>query len=148
MKYMKRAGIYKANNVTFDPRTMDAYSYVWWRFVARIGGQVVFNTYYYSPSTSKHQSKVRSVLSDLGITVDIAAPFPQGIKTDNLKELILEAEENLCDKFLRDEAKKIERSEKAAQRRLLEKVKAIAIKHAEHSLHDLILNGQVAVVVE
>lgn len=62
MKRMKRTGIYKASNVTFDPLTMTAYSYGWWRFVERIGGEIVFNGYNYSPSTCKHQSKVRKVL--------------------------------------------------------------------------------------
>ena len=45
MKFMKRAQIYKATNVTFDPKSYDAHSYRWWRFVAKIDGVVIFNNY-------------------------------------------------------------------------------------------------------
>lgn len=118
MKYMKRAGVYKASNVTFNPETFNAYSYTWWRFVAKVDGVIIFNNHRYSPSTGKHQHKVRSLLIDLGVKVDITAPFPNGIREDSLESIILQAEENLCDLFLEDESKRISRNEKAAIRRL------------------------------
>lgn len=80
MKQLKRTGIYKASNVTFDPATCKAYSYSWWRFVDRIGGLVVFNDYGYSSSTRKHQSKVRRVLEALNIQVDVVVEAPKGLQ--------------------------------------------------------------------
>ena len=66
MKHMKRTNTYKASNVTFDPETMEAYSYGWWRFVERTpGGQILFNDYNYSNSTCKHQIKVRRLMREL-----------------------------------------------------------------------------------
>jgi hypothetical protein len=69
MKYMKRAAIYKANNVTFNPATLEAHSYAWWLFVKRMGPLVVFNAYRYSTATAGHQAKVRTLLRELGIQV-------------------------------------------------------------------------------
>lgn len=71
MKYMKRSEIYKGSNVTFDPELIEARSYDHWVFVAKIDGKVIFNNYAYSPTTQGHQRKVRSLLDDLGIQVDI-----------------------------------------------------------------------------
>lgn len=70
MKFMTRSRTYKASNVSFKPETCEAYSYDWWLFVANINGKVVFNAYNYSNSTCKHQSKVRSLLDALGISID------------------------------------------------------------------------------
>lgn len=71
MKYFKRANIYKASNVTFNPETLKAYSYDWWCFVKPINGKLVFNNYYYSNTTCRHQQKVRGLLYDLGIKIDL-----------------------------------------------------------------------------
>lgn len=71
MKYFKRAGIYKASNVSFDPKLIEARSYDWWVFVKVIKGKVVFNSFRYSNTTSRHQSKVRSLMRELGIKVDL-----------------------------------------------------------------------------
>ncbi len=83
MKYYTRLKVYKAKNVIFNPETMTAYSYDWWKFVAKIKGNVVFNYYTYSPSTSKHQSKVRSVLHNLGIKIDYVIDAPKGLQDLN-----------------------------------------------------------------
>lgn len=80
MMYFKRAGIYKASNVSFCPETCRAYSYSWWRFVDKIGGKVVFNNYNYSPSTNKHQQKMRRLLDFLGIKVDLNIKSPGGLQ--------------------------------------------------------------------
>lgn len=71
MKYFSRLGIYKASNVSFNPDTCQAYSYGWWRFVDCINGKVVFNDYSYSNSTNKHQSKVRNLLAEQDIKIDL-----------------------------------------------------------------------------
>jgi hypothetical protein len=115
---MKRSNIYKATNVTFNPKTLDAHSYSWWRFVAKVEGKVIFNDYRYSVTTAKHQSKVRHLLESLGIKVDIYLQLPKGIDSRPLNELIIEAEETLCDQFLNEEIKKQERYARAKQRKL------------------------------
>lgn len=71
MRHMKRANIYKASNVTFDPKTIKAYSYDWWCFVKVINGKVIFNDYNYSNTTIRHQRKVRRLMRELGIKIDL-----------------------------------------------------------------------------
>ena len=73
IKFYPKLKIYKnsTGNVTFDPATITADSYNWWTFVKVIKGKVVFNNYYYSSSTSAHQSLVKDVMKELGIKVDV-----------------------------------------------------------------------------
>jgi hypothetical protein len=71
MKFSKKRQQYESANCSFNPETMIAKSYDWWIFVKMINGKVVFNNYSYSNTTCKHQSKVRSLLSELGIKIDI-----------------------------------------------------------------------------
>lgn len=125
MKFMKRAGIYQASNynVTFNPKTLEAFSYRWWRFVAVVEGKLIFDNYRYSNSTSKHQSKVRSILSNLNIKIDMEMPLPRGIRHDQtLAELIVEAEEQLCEQILQEEIKKQERYARAKHRKQAKKL--------------------------
>ena len=72
MKYYKRLKEYKASNVCLrvEPN-LEAYSYAWWLFLTKYKGLIIFNNTNYSPSTLKHQSKVRGVLDDLNIKIDI-----------------------------------------------------------------------------
>jgi len=115
---MKRSEVYKAANVTFNPKTLDAYSYNWWRFVGVVEGKTIFNTYRYSVTTAKHQHKVRELMIELGIRIDIFMPLPRGIRHDQtLEEMIVEAEETLCDEIIKFEEKKISRAEKAQLRK-------------------------------
>lgn len=140
MKFMKRKQIYQASsyNVTFDPKTCSAFSYKWWKFVGIVEGKVIFNNYRYSVSTSKHQSKVRSLLNELNIKIDIEMPLPRGLPgswrksyamgdtvTDSnasLSSLIQDAEEYLCDKFLANQLKIQERNERAKIKRFQKKL--------------------------
>lgn len=71
MKYFSRLNIYKASNVQYNPETRQAHSYDWWCFVKPVNGMIVFNNHSYSNSTCKHQSKVRGLLADLGINIDL-----------------------------------------------------------------------------
>lgn len=131
---MKRAGIYKASNVTFNPSRIEAFSYGWWKFVGVVEGKVVFNNYYYSPSTCKHQSKVRRLLAELGIKIDIEMPVPKGLpgsyhrygdssQSDlTLQELIEQAETHLCDKYLEQIEKRQEQYQRAKARKLKAKL--------------------------
>lgn len=82
MKHFKRANIYKASNVSFNPETNEAYSYDWWCFVKRVNGKTVFNKYNYSPSTIKHQYKVRDLLRDLDIKIDLEVECPSGLHSN------------------------------------------------------------------
>lgn len=123
MKLMKREQVYRASNVSFDPKAEKAYSYAWWCFVARIEGKLVFNNYRYSVSTGKHQAKVRRLLNELGIKIDIELPVPKGIQScGTLAELILEAEEYLCDQFLSEQLKRQEAYQRAKARKAEKKL--------------------------
>lgn len=123
MKYMKRAQIYKGNNVTFNPATKDAYSYGWWRFVAVVEGVLLFNNFRYSVTTAKHQRKVAGVMHELGIRENVTLALPRGIRHDQtLAELYLEAEEHECDAFLEAEAKRDERNARATLKRRTQKL--------------------------
>lgn len=154
MKLMKRSGIYQCSNYncTFDPKSCEAFSYRWWKFVAKVDGLVIFNNYRYSNTTSKHQSKVRSLLEALGIKVDLYLSLPQGINSTDLSELITQGEEQLCNEFLRAEAKRDERNERARIRRAekrnaeFEKAMSFIANHAmEHGLGVVDLDGKTVV---
>lgn len=123
MKFYPRLKVYKASQVTFNPETLDAHSYVWWRFVALIDGKVIFNNYRYSNTTSRHQFKVRRLMDQLGIKVDHFVQLPKGIKQGmTLAEIFTEAEETLCDQFLAEELNKQARNERARERRIQKKI--------------------------
>jgi hypothetical protein len=60
MKFSNKRQQFEGSNVSFNPSRMIAKSYNWWIFMAVINGKVVFNNSRYSPSTGKHQRKVRA----------------------------------------------------------------------------------------
>ena len=80
MKYQPRLNRYKGSNVEFYPESCRGYSYDWWLIVKSLKGRVLFNDYYYSSSTVKHQSKIRSLLDNLKITIDLEIPAPRGLQ--------------------------------------------------------------------
>ena len=148
MKLMKRSNIYQSSNYncTFDPNKVEAFSYKWWKFVGVVEGKVIFNDYRYSKSTSKHQSKVRRLLQDLGIHIDISMPIPKGLpgsyrktyssaavtsEDETLAGLILQAEEYLCAAYLLDQEKKQERYQRAKLRKMKLKLE----DYLENSVH-------------
>jgi hypothetical protein len=124
MKQMKRSpNLWKQTNLLFDSAKIYATSYVWWKFVAIIEGKVIFNDYRYSVTTSKHQCKVRSLMTQLGIKIDITMPVPKGLQCySSLSEAILAAEEHLCDVISESELKREERNLKAKHRRNAKKL--------------------------
>ncbi len=81
MKYYKTLNQYKASNLIIDMNSMAAYSYAWWKFVAKIDGKIVFNDYGYSPSTRLHQAKIRELLGQLGIGIDLFIAAPEGLQS-------------------------------------------------------------------
>ena len=128
MKHMKRANIYKASNVEFNPETIQATSYSWWRFVDVVNGLVVFNNYNYSNSTCKHQSKVRFLLSDLGIKIDYEIACPAGLQSPDRQKSITDhynrLRHELCELTKKPRSHKRKNEERMAQMRdYLQKIK-------------------------
>ncbi len=141
MKYYPRLGLYKASNVTFNLKTMSAYSYGWWKFVSVIDGKIVFNDYNYSNMTCKHQWKVRSLLQSLGVKVDIFMPVPGGLPGSylrhgqtlpysSLEDTIVAAEEYLCNKFLDSKVHAQDRYQKNKAKKLAKKQAAEKQAHS------------------
>jgi hypothetical protein len=71
MKFSKKHTRYEASNVSLNLETLEAFSYDWWQFLKLINGKLVFNNYSYSNTTCKHQQKVRRVLDEKGIKIDV-----------------------------------------------------------------------------
>jgi hypothetical protein len=94
MKLNKSSGIYKGSNVTFDPTCMVANSYNWWTFFRRCNGKHIFNNYSYSPTTQRHQRKVRSLLEELGIRIDLVIECPAGLQSRDWKNSCFKLYEN------------------------------------------------------
>lgn len=86
MKFIKKRNQYEASNVSFDPENISAVSYNWWEFVKVINGKVVFNDYNYSPSTCKHQSKVRRLLETLNIKVDVVVESTKSLSSHDWQD--------------------------------------------------------------
>jgi hypothetical protein len=134
LKFMKRSQIYQGSNynVTFDPKTKKATSYNWWVFVAEIEGKIIFNNYRYSVTTSKHQQKVKDLLHELGIKIDIEMPLSRGIQMNvPLSEQILLSEEELSDRFLVEQIKKQERYQRQKAKKFAKKLE----NYLESSVH-------------
>lgn len=75
-----KTGLFVGSNVWFNPVEISAKSYDWWYFVKKIGDKVVFNDYRYSPTTGKHQSKVKTLMRQLGFKIDVVIECPQGLQ--------------------------------------------------------------------
>lgn len=84
---VKNPTLYKAANVTFDASQIEAFSYGWWKFVKVIQGKIVFNEYSYSTTTSKHQYKVKALMRELGLEVDLYVKTKASLDKQTLKEL-------------------------------------------------------------
>lgn len=80
MKFYSRLKKYKASNCEFDCKTQISTSYRWWQVSRRVKGLMLFNGYTYSQSTSRHQSKIRSLLDELGIKIDLYVQAPKGLQ--------------------------------------------------------------------
>lgn len=100
MKLMKRANIYKASNVTFNPETCEAVSYDWWTFAKMVNGKLVFNDHGYSNTTRKHQSKVRGLLRELGLEIDLTVDVPGGLQRDTWGEQALASLQSRIDTIM------------------------------------------------
>ena len=85
MKYFKRLNVYKnstgSNKVDLSNRY--AISYDWWEYLKIINGILVFNSFYYSPSTSKHQSDCLRLLREHGLEPALRIESPKGLQNLN-----------------------------------------------------------------
>ena len=139
MKYFKRLKIYKdySGNNTFNPETLEAYSYRWWKYIGVVEGKTVFNNFRYSVTTAKHQRNAISLLKELGIKIDIYMPIPSGLQHgQSLAELVLEAEEQLCLDFLNKQAKAIDQYQRAKARKEAKRLAEFTIRAASHESHE------------
>lgn len=80
MKFMQRAQIYKASNLTFNPANNESHSYDWYLLTKVIDGKMVLNTYGYSNSTIKHVYKIRRLLESLGRPIHLTIEAPKGLQ--------------------------------------------------------------------
>jgi len=115
MKYYPRSNQYRASNVVLNMGDNTAWSYGWWAFLMPIKGKLVFNQFYYSPTTYKHQRKVKAKLYELGITPDLFVEAPYGLQGSGLKSAITYCEERI--QTLMDEIAKPRSKGKANQKR-------------------------------
>ena len=81
--YHKRTNTYSGcgKRWTFNPDTLEAYSYDWWCMLKVINGKLVLNTWDYSVSTRNHRKQLREVLDSLGIKPDYFINAPAGLQS-------------------------------------------------------------------
>ena len=102
MRFIKCRGRFEASNVCFYPDSLEGYSYDWWQFTVKYKGKVLFNDYNYSPSTCKHQTKVRHELSKRDVRIYLELRFTrQGFQHGNV-ELALKDEIVCTQKEIQD----------------------------------------------
>lgn len=143
MKYFKRANEWRNSTGSnkLEVETMKAYSYNWWCYFQPIEGTdlYLFNNYYYSSSTSKHQSDLRRLLrSDFGlgyyddktvITISISDSLSGDSKNDVTKYIKVLADEI---KELKETIKK-PRTQKKKNLERIETINAISNKIVKFS---------------
>jgi hypothetical protein len=127
MKFIKTKNTYKASNVELDLNTMTAVSYNWWTFLKVIDGQLVFNSYAYSPSTQRQQSKVLKVLAEKGIKIDFVIESKKSLTDSSLfndaKELIQNDIDDLNDAINKKGSQKAKNEERAKRIEFLKEKK-------------------------
>lgn len=140
LRYSKRNNYFSATNVGFSPETMEGHSYDWYSLVRKFDNTVVLNAFRYSPTTSKHISKVRNVLRTLGVKYsELEAPKGlqnlESAKAHHLIELGKAIVEHRFARIKNDSGIKHHRKCLA----LLEK---LGEKHAENDLADSIVAAE------
>lgn len=84
--------------VSNDQTNVEAWSYVWWKFLATDSvGNVYLNNTSYSPSTGQHQDWVNTILARLGIEPDLELFNTRSHFGHGIIECILSEIENLKD---------------------------------------------------
>lgn len=123
MHYQPRLNRFKSTNVYFNCDAETAWSYDWWCFVKRVGPYLVFNGHRYSVSTGKHQSKVRRVLSRLGLKIDLEIDTRCGLHSSDCFTFAIEKLENEIKALLA-----LINTPKTHKAKNIERVKEIAAK--------------------
>jgi hypothetical protein len=127
MKFIKTKNTYKASNVELNLNTMTAVSYNWWTFLKVIDGQLVFNSYAYSPSTQRQQYKVLKVLAEKGIKLDFIVESRKSLTDSSLfedaKELIQHDIDDLITAMNKKGSQKAKNSERAKRIEFLKQKK-------------------------
>lgn len=127
MKFIKTKNTYKASNVELNLNTMTAVSYNWWTFLKIIDGKLVFNSYAYSPSTQRQQSKVLRVLAEKGIKIDFVIESKKSLTDSSLfndaKELIQNDIDDLNDAINKKGSQKAKNVERAKRIEFLKEKK-------------------------
>jgi hypothetical protein len=127
MKFIKTKNTYKASNVELNLNTMTAVSYNWWTFLKIIDGKLVFNSYAYSPSTQRQQSKVLRVLAEKGIKIDFIIESRKSLTDSSLfndaKELIQNDIDDLNDAINKKGSQKAKNEERAKRIEFLKEKK-------------------------
>lgn len=78
---VKQSNFFQRSKCTFNSDDVQAYSYGWWKFVDKIGDNVIFNDYNYSNTTRRHQWDTRSLMYKLGINIDIEVECRLGLQS-------------------------------------------------------------------
>jgi hypothetical protein len=128
MKNLKRQpNIYSASNVWFDSDTLNGVSYNWWYFVRKMHGKVIFNEYRYSNTTSKHQYKVRSLLQQLGIKIDIVVNVKESLTNIKLEEMTLKQLKAESDRQIVE--RESEKKNRQKIKRVVKRLKELGLYH-------------------
>lgn len=127
---IKKPNLYKAANVLFDADKIEAYSYSWWSFVKIIEGKVVFNSYRYSVTTAKHQSKVRRLMNELGVKIDVEVQTKESLADQSIKALKLNTAKVLIE---REERLKQQRKDSYQRRKAKMKSKVETVIEAAYA---------------
>lgn len=115
LKYFTKLKVWKASNVSYDPHRELALSYGWWIMVKRINGLLVFNDYAYSTSTRAHQRKVRKLLDEMGVTIDLFIQAPKGLQDlDSAEEFYNNRIVDLQNEIAKPRANKLKNEERYA----------------------------------
>lgn len=130
MKFYSRSKTYKASNVTFNIHDLVATSYGWWEFLRVINGSLVFNEYRYSNTTARHQWKVRRLLEQHGIKIDLTIECPKGLQSNEWSESAIQCYkvkvQNLWDQVNKSGSHKTKNYERVTEISVMkEKIKAI-----------------------
>lgn len=92
----KTNSLHMSNNELFL-ENMKAYSYDWWVYVKEIDGLIVFNEHRYSPSTGKHQSRMRSLLSKLNASPAVFINTRQSIDNFTMEDVRKQLQKELIE---------------------------------------------------
>lgn len=73
---------------TFNPDTLEAYSYDWWLFTKVIKGKLLFNNYSYSSATTRHQFEVRHLLKEMGLEIYLEVEVSRGLQSEGFNKIL------------------------------------------------------------